>query len=594
MLSHHDDKNIEDSSPAQDENDISMAMTEGDNIKHPQEGGAVYNANKPLPETPQDLLNRPSRKLNAFTVLILFTAVLGGMLYGLDTGTAATLSNSYMREAMEIPVLQSGEKDSEETTNQISMFTYIFHLGTFIGAPFAGFISDRVGRKPVILIAVTIFVGGSIWQTLAGLISRDFAWNSIIIGRAIGGIGLGFVLTMAPVYAAELAPSEWRGKSIICFQLAVTIGIFVMAIYNDRMEDVEWGWRLGIALQCIPGVLIFILTITVLPESPRWLIKVGRHEQAEQALRRLAVGTPDADNIVSFEIEQIRAEVAEEEAEGQGSFRELFVRENLPCLLCGGMIAFSQNISGINWLMSYATTLFNALNLEPFTYDLALKGVNVAFTLLAIPLIDIAGRKFLTVWGTTLVILAFLLIGIVICATDVQAATEATDSTVRSVQFFCVAMIFFFQAVFAVMLGPLTWVVPSEAFPLRLRGVGMAFCVSANLSTNIVLGDVGYQRIYSGTNLQTVAFILVALNLVIAIPSVVILQPETKGMSLEDLRRVFAYEKGGDEAKNHGTLRQFFGRNIRQAFQIYTCRSADTTLGLRGWSKEEKERALNA
>lgn len=527
----------------------------------------------------------PQRQLNAFTMLILLAAILGGLIFGLDIGTAATMSNKYFRQEMGIPVLESGQKDSEETTNQIAQFTYIFHIATLVGAPFAGYITDRLGRKPVIIIAATIFLLGSLWQALAGLVKQSFAWESIIIGRAIGGIGNGFILTMAPVYTAELAPAQWRGKSITFFQLAITVGIFVMAIFNERMEEVVWGWRLGIALQCIPCALIILLTVTVLPESPRWLIKMGRAPEAEDALQRLAHGSENADKAVSYEMAQIRNEVETEEQVGQGSFGELFQRENLPSFLCGAGVAFSQNVTGVNFFMSYATTLFNSLSLDPFTYDLALKAINVLATFIALPLIDRMGRKFLTIWGTFFTVVAFFLIGIVIVGTGVNVNTDEADDQTRSVQFFCVAMVFLFQVVFACTLGPLGWVVPSEAYPLRLRGVGMAVSVSSNIFTNIVLGDVGYLAMYSATSLQAMMFICVGLNLAVTVPTVTLLQPETKGLSMEDLRKVFAYERGGNDAKGHGTMREYIARNLKQSGQIITCRSADTKMGFERFRK---------
>ncbi|GBG23916.1 Solute carrier family 2, facilitated glucose transporter member 2 [Hondaea fermentalgiana] len=529
--------------------------------------------------TEQKQEDRAARQLNAFTVLIMCISVLSGLMFGLDIGTAATLSNDYFREQVGIPVLVSGQSDSEETTNQISQFTYVLHLACLVGAPFAGFISDRVGRKPVIVLAAIIFLLGAMWQSLSGLMHPDFAWNSIIIGRACGGLGLGFLLTMAPVYTAELTPPDWRGKAITLFQLSVTIGIFIMAIYNNFMAEITWNWRLGIALQCIPALIVIILTLTVLPESPRWLIQVNRHDEAESALRKLAAGSPRSDEAVSNEMRDIQDEVDLEASAGEGSFLELFQRENLSSLMCGAMIAFSQNVTGVNWLMSYATTLFNTLDFDPFTYDLALKAVNVAFTLLAIPLIDRLGRKFLTVWGTTFTIVAFFLIAVVIVGTGVNVGTTNADATTKGVQIFCVVMIYIFQAAFACTLGPLSWVVPPESFSLRLRGVGMAFCVSMNFFTNIVLGDVGYVRMFSATNLQVVSFVLVGFNVLITWPTVVFLQPETKELGLEDLRKVFAYEKGGNEAKGHGTLRQFVWRNVRQTLQIYTCRKTDIRMG---------------
>lgn len=540
--------------------------------------GTVLNASSGPEGYDAPELHRPERQLNAYTIMILLVAIFGGLIFGLDIGTAATTSMNSFREEMDIPILQSGQKDSDSTTAQINQFTYIFHLGCLVGAPFAGFISDRIGRKPVIIIAATIFMLGSLWQSLAGLVSTSFAWKSIILGRAFGGVGLGFMLTMAPVYTAELAPANWRGKAITIFQLSITIGIFVMAIYNNFMSA-SWGWRLGIALQIIPCILTIIMTLTIFPESPRYLVKVKKYDEAEAALRHLAAGTPDADKVVSFEMQQIKEEVSLEEAAGEGNFWELFQGENLVSVLCAAGVAFSQNVTGVNWFMSYATTLFNSLDFDAFTYDLILKAINVAFTFVAIPLIDSMGRKLLTVWGTTFTIIAFLVIAATIQGSGVDVNQADADDKTTSVQVFSLVMIFIFQAVFATTWGPLGWIVPAESFSLRIRGVGMAFCVSMNFFTNIVLGDVGYARMYSATNLQITCFILVVLNVVICFPVVTVFQPETKGLGLEDLRKVFAYQKGGNDERGFGTIRQFFARNLKQTAQIYTCGSADATIG---------------
>eukprot|EP00512_Aurantiochytrium_limacinum_P002205 CAMPEP_0171497026 /NCGR_PEP_ID=MMETSP0958-20121227/7036_1 /TAXON_ID=87120 /ORGANISM="Aurantiochytrium limacinum, Strain ATCCMYA-1381" /LENGTH=577 /DNA_ID=CAMNT_0012031209 /DNA_START=710 /DNA_END=2443 /DNA_ORIENTATION=+ len=523
-------------------------------------------------------LNRPQRNLNVYTILILLVGVFGGLLFGLDIGTAASTSLSSFRETMGIPVLQSGQKDAASTTAQINEFTYVFHATCLVGAPFGGFIADRFGRKPVILIAATIFLVGAVWQSLAGLISTDFAWKSIILGRAIGGVGLGFTLTIAPVYTAELTPARWRGMGITIFQLAIVSGIFIMAIYNNFMSE-YWGWRLGIALQAIPSFLLILLTVFFFPESPRYLIKVKRYDEAEAALRRLAQGTPDAEKVVSFEMQQIKDEQAEEDAAGEGGFFELFRGENLVSVLCAGTVAFSQNVTGITWFLNYATTLFNSLGFDAFTFDLILKAISVAFTLVVIPLIDNVGRKPLLIWGTTFTMVAFFLIAVVISASGVNVNTDDADSKTYAVQIFSVIMIYLFQTSYSLTWGAIGWIVPAESFSLRVRGVGMAFCVSMNFFTNILLGDVGYDRIYSATNLQITCFILVVTNFFIAFPAVTLFQPETKDLGLEDLRKVFAYSKGGNEERGFGTIRQFIKRNLTQTAQIYCFKEPDRTIG---------------
>lgn len=522
---------------------------------------------------------RPHRGLNAYTVMLLLVAVLGGLIFGLDIGTGAVTSMDSFRETMGIPTLTSGDKGAASTTAQINEFAYIFHATCFIGAPFGGYMSDRIGRKPVIWIASFIFIVGSLWQCLAGLISVSFAWKSVMIGRAIGGIGLGFMLTTVPVYTAELMPAKWRGRSITIFQLSITIGIFVMALYNEFMT-VSWAWRLGIAIQIFPCVLTIFLMMFIFPESPRYLIKAGRDEEAKEALHRLAHGMSQNDVIVTSEMEEIKDALQLKERYGEGSIFELFQGENLVCLLCAGGIAFSQDVTGINWFINYATALFESLGFDAFEYDLILKGINVGATLIAIPLIDHVGRKPLAVWGTTLTIASFFLIALVISATGVDMNTSGASGITYGVQLFSIIIIFIFQAVYATTWGPLGWIVPAEVFSLRVRGIGMSVCVSLNFLSNILLGDVGYVRIYTGTSLQVACFVVAALNLIIAYPVVTLFQPETRGLRLEDLRKVFAYEKGGNPIEGYGTIHEFMARNLKQTRQVYTCRPADRTLGL--------------
>lgn len=227
--------------------------------------------------------------------------------------------------------------------------------------------------------------------------------------------------------------------------------------------------------------------------------------------------------------------------------------------------------------MNWSTTLFNSINLPPFTYDLALKSVNFLATFLALPLIDRAGRKFLTVWGTFFIITAFGMICLVILATGVDVNTSlATDTLTNSVQLFCVGMIFLFQAAFALSWGPLGWVVPAESFSLQHRALGMSIAVGGNMASNIILGDYGYAALYSATSMQATTGVIVLLNLLFVVPTVVVLQPETKGLSMEHMRKVFAFEYGGSIERAHGTMRQFFARNTRQTIRILGCRTAQT------------------
>mmetsp|Transcript_15608 Transcript_15608/g.24415 ORF Transcript_15608/g.24415 Transcript_15608/m.24415 type:complete len:605 (+) Transcript_15608:43-1857(+) len=524
-------------------------------------------------------LERPQRGINAYTLLVLTIGILGGLLFGLDIGTTAITSMNTFRSEMGIPLLEKNVADSPATTDQLSLFAVLFHVFSLLGAPFAGTLADRFGRKPVILTSSIFFFAGALWQTCAGLVSQPFAWTSIILGRCVGGVGNGFILTIFPVYAAELAPGQYRGKVLTLFQFNITVGIFLMALINNFLDGVSYGWRIGFAIQCIPCLIIFFMCIFFLPESPRYLMKQNREEEARAALEHLCRGTKNATVIAKNEISDIADELAELQQIGEGTFFELFRGSALPALLCGVMVAFAQNITGVNWFMNYATQLFSSLGFEPFVWDLVLKVLNMIATLMALFFVERCGRKFLTVWGTVFTICVFLVVGLVIVGTGANVVTDTPSATYKSVQVFTLCMIFAFQVVFAITWGPLAWIVPSEVFSIRLRGKGMSCAVIANMLTNIVLGDYGYNSLYSATSLQATTLILVVLNVTIVLGTVIFLQPETKGVSLEEMRMVFGYERHGDAAKHHGTMGEFFRRNFKQSLDILRCRSVDPRIG---------------
>lgn len=539
------------------------------------------------PAVPEDV--GLGRGLNFYTWMVLLTAVLGGLIFGLDIGATAVTSMDGFRDTMGIPRLppkDSGLTDSAETTNQITMFAVIFHITTLIGALPSGWLSDRFGRKAVIAAACIFIIIGDTWQICSGLLGNvDFAYTSCLLGRAVGGFGNGFVLVTMPVYAAELSPSKYRGQVITVFQLMITIGILIMAFINLGVQGEQWGWRLSIGVQIVPALMILVSSLVVLPESPRFLVQAGHTEEARAALMTLAKSNShDSDlhgrlvkQVVSVEMNEISQEVEKEKAEGaSGNIFDLVRGSALPAFLCGFFIAFCQNITGVNWFMNYATVLFNNLGFDAFLYDTILKTINTLATFSALLVVERLGRKYLTVWGTVFVLIVFLSIAVVTYATgvDLIQGGEGVSNTAKSVQLFAVIMIFVFQIVFAITWGPMGWLVPGEVFPLRLRGVGMGAAVTGNMLTNIACGDYGYQAMsVSSLGLDGTIVVIFCLNLFIVLPVVVFFQPETKGVSLEYMRLNFAFEYGGNETLGHGTLKQFFGQNARQTAKLLTCHS---------------------
>uniref|UniRef100_A0A7S2RH78 Hexose transporter 1 n=1 Tax=Mucochytrium quahogii TaxID=96639 RepID=A0A7S2RH78_9STRA len=522
-----------------------------------------------------DIHNGVERALNFYSVLAIFVAVFGGLLFGLDIGTASITSMNHFREEMGIPIQVSGHADSSAVVKQVSMFPIVFHITTLCGAPFAGQISDRYGRKPVMLAAAILFCIGALWQVFAGMISQSFGWTSILLGRVVGGFGNGFILTIMPVYASELAPTKYRGMTITSFQLFITIGIFVMTLINYYIEDYKWGWRLGFGVQAIPCAIVILMTLFFLPESPRYLVQQDRDDEAIAAIRHLSKGSPDEDKVARNELLRIQEEVAAVKAHGNGSWGELLQGTNFASLLCGIMVSFSQQVTGINWFMNYATQLFSALGFAPFTFDLLLKLLNMVSTILAIFLVERAGRKSMIVFGTLAILGVYLAMFIIIEATGVDVTVSTPDSLEKAVQTFFVAMIFVYQFLFAVTWGPLGFILPAEIFPTRVRGKGMSIAIASNMVGNICFGDFGYQNLNAATSMSLTMVVVVLANVMFVLVTALFLVPETKSVVLEDIPIVFGFCPKGDAAAGLGTMRQFAMRNGKQAKSVLACKSID-------------------
>jgi len=535
-----------------------------------------------------------SRSMNFFTYVVLFTASMGGLVFGLDIGTAATTSVDSFRRDMGFPILEPGVVDPEWVVHTIQLFPVIFHVTSLLGAPFAGIIADRVGRKPVILVSAIVFALGALWQTLAGLINPSNAWTSIILGRALGGIGNGFILTVMPVYASELSPSAHRGKTVTVFQLMITIGIFIMALCNQAGATASWDvWRLLLAAQIIPCAFVVFLTLFVLPESPRFLVMNGKEEEARAALVKLNEGSEHEEHVAFAEYKDIKEEVDEERAAGKGGLMDLVKGTALPATLCGVGIATAQNLTGVNWLMNFGTQLFHSLGMNAFLFDTLLKGINVLSTIAALFVIDRLGRKFLTQNGLLCMVTGFLSLFLAMVSAGVDVTDmSATDETTRALQAYAVAVIFFFQVVFAISWGPLGWLVPGEVFPLRVRGVGMSCAVVGNMATNILLGDFGYQYAFTIIGFSYTILFLVALNVLIVLPIVVFLQPETKNLTMEQIRLVFNYQSGGNAETGAGTMKEFYARSSSQSLALLRCRLPDPLEGAREIHVHDVEKSV--
>jgi len=387
-------------------------------------------------------------------------------------------------------------------------------IGCIVGCASAGAIADRLGKKKGLEMCAACFALSSIGILFAPDLSQFVVW------RLIGGLGIGAASVISPNYIAEVAPTRIRGRCVTLYQLGIVVGILSAVFVNmliQRMGDENWntavGWRWMFFAGLIPA-LLFGAAIVPAPESPRWLIKMGRHDEAFSLLTRL-----NDRKIAEREATAIQEALNEEE----GHFSELFTTFRRPLLL-GIMLAGLQQISGITPLFSFMPEIFRAAGTPvtgAFLRSVLVSVINLIFTLFALWLVDRAGRKSLIIAGTGVQFISFALVGLVF--------------HIHGNGLWVLVFVMTFVAGHAFGNGVACWVIVSEIYPTKVRGRGMSVAVTALWVVGYLgnqlfpimqkfLGNAGTFWCFSGGALLTV--LLVSL-----------LIPETKGRSLEEITR---------------------------------------------------------
>jgi MFS transporter, SP family, arabinose:H+ symporter len=455
----------------------------------------------------------PARGSRGYLALISFIAALGGFLFGFDT---AVVSGALVHLKVQYAL-----------TSLMEGFLVASALvGCMGGALMAGALSDRFGRKAMLIVSAVLFVVGAVGTAVPPSVAL------LITARLIGGVGVGVASMLAPMYLSEVSPPEVRGRLISLYQLAITIGIVVAYFSNVYLQWLSthtfaglgegfWRWMLVdevwrgmFAAGVIPAV-VFLLLLLMVPETPRWLAKQGRLDESRVVLARV-VGGPQAD----AELKEIQQTLAQE----GGSLWQLLQPGLRIALVIGILLPFFSQVSGINAIVYYGTTIFHEAGWE---LSESLGGqayvgfVNVIFTLVAVAVVDRLGRKPLLYVGVTGLVIALL-------AASALFAAHLTNWQL-------VAVLMLYTACFAFSLGPVPWIIIAEIFPTRIRGRAMSVGTFTIWLTNTIVMLV-FPTLRDGLG-PSRTFLLFALLVFPALLLTWLLIPETKGRSLEEIER---------------------------------------------------------
>lgn len=438
-------------------------------------------------------------------ILIATIAATGGLLFGFDTGVISGAQN-FLQDP-------GGWGISDD---QLEWVTTAVLIGAVLGAALSGRITDILGRRKVIIIAAVIFALGALATGAAPSVSL------LVAGRIIIGIAIGIASFSVPLYISEISPTRNRGALVTMNQLMITIGILASYIsdYLIANDANPFSWRWMFYVGVFPAVILFVGMFLV-PETPRWLIGKGREEEGRKVLKKV-----EEPELVEEAIQKIKDDIARE-SESAG-YREVFRPWLRTALFIAVGIMFFQQFTGINTIIYYSPKIFKIAGIESNTLtilpSILLGAVNVLFTVVSIMLLDKLGRRPLYFIG---------LVGMIIGLAGVGLSFFFEESLGSSLKYFTVASMFIYIIFFAVSLGPLGWLIISEVFPLKVRGVGMSL---GSLSNWLFNGIVAFTFLKLLNALSPAgAFWLYAAIGVLGIIWGHRYIPETKGITLEKI-----------------------------------------------------------
>ena len=449
----------------------------------------------------------------AFLLLITAVSALGGLLFGYDTGVING-AQFYLSKYFILDDVMKGWVVGSAL------------LGCFVGAIIAGPLSIKFGRKQSLIISALFFSFSAYGSGLPELFPQTI--STLVFFRILGGLGIGIASMNAPMYIAEIAPSNIRGKMVTYYQLAIVIGFFVVFLATyfignnlSETDNIEFGWRRMFWSELIPSIL-FLALLFIVPKSPRWLVLKGKDTEALRVLSKL-----HEEGIAEKELQDIKNSLSNDNKSVKINY---FSKAILGIILIGTVLSILQQFTGINAVLYYGADIFEkALGFgkeDILAQQILLAFVNLIFTFVAMFTVDKFGRKRLLYIGSVGMIIGFLLLGV-----SLQQQSVGLISLIG---------VLIFIASFALSMGPVVWVLLSEMFPNKIRSVAMSVAVAAQWAANyvvsqsfpVVMGsDVNNSSTWNGA---LPYFIFIAFILVIVFITYKYI-PETKGRSLEEI-----------------------------------------------------------
>jgi len=437
---------------------------------------------------------------NRYLYWITFVAINGGLLFGLNMAGIAGATDMIKSE---FSLTDSG----------LGTVAALLTIGCLIGALFTGNFTEKYGRKNVMIATAVLYI----ISALGCALSDSFLMLTAF--RVLSGVAVGATSVVGPIYISEIAPAQKRGTLVSMNQFAITIGIVLAYVIDYLVMD--WGensWRYMMVVPAVFGLVYLVLLLTSFPKSPRWLLSKGRKEKAVQVLEKIG-----GKALIEGELPEMEKSISAERNKPKIRFSELFKGKTGKIVLIGTILAALQQITGINAVIMFSPDIFQVAGSakgDSMMQAMIVGLVNFLMTIVALWLVDRKGRKTLLLWGA---------IGMIFSLAYLTYEFSLPTQNGIGVLIALLVYISFFAASYA----PVMWVIISEIYPNRIKGLAMSFSTAVSWLCTFL--TVYFAPIIQGTLGLNYLFAIFGVFSVIAFVFVKIWIPETKGKSLEQI-----------------------------------------------------------
>ncbi|CCK69118.1 sugar porter family MFS transporter KNAG_0B06940 [Huiozyma naganishii CBS 8797] len=483
-------------------------------------------------ENPEFIKEIPKKPASAYVTvsLLCLMVAFGGYIFGWDTGTIS----GFIQQTDFIRRFGQQRSDGTYYLSKVrtGLIVGIFSIGCAIGGIAFSKIGDQVGRRLALVFVTAVYMVGLVIS-----IASINKWYQYFIGRIISGLGVGGIAVYSPLLISEVSPKHVRGTLVSCYQLMITLGIFLgyCTNYGTKNYDNSVQWRVPLGLG-FAWALFMIAAMFFVPESPRYLIEKGRMEDAKRSVSQSNKVSVDDPAVVS-EVELLHAGIELERAAGSATWDELFSTKGkvLQRLIMGVIIQSLQQLTGANYFFYYGTTIFKSVGLEDsFQTSIIIGVVNFASTFFGIYFVERFGRRRCLLWGAATMVACFVVyasVGVTRLYPNGMDQPSSKGAGNCMIVFTC-----FFIFCFATTWAPIAYVIVAETFPLRIKAKGMSISVAANWIWNFLLGF--FTPFITGAINFYYGYVFMGC-LVFAFFYVFFFVPETKGLTLEEVNTMW-------------------------------------------------------